>query len=223
MSDLEILPELANPEGKPHSAPPVTNALLRDVFDYGISDLNQNVMGRASTAQRERYASTLKNENDALWLMMMIFLSMTLVIAIITLGSTRFQSFYLAVGSGVMLGLLWLFSTRRTNKLRAALDNPRARRVVGEAKLAVSGGWARTPLLIVKDQAFKLTPEQANALKDYALGKLRVYYLENVQHILAVETVDGASDNESDDDEKRKNEEILLLDDDAPAMQQNTR
>lgn len=221
MSDFDPTQDLTNPEGKPHSAPPVTNALLRDLFGYGISDLNQNRLGRASTAQRESYEGTLKNENDALWLMMMIFLGMTLLIAVITLGSTRFNSFYLAVGSSIMLGLLWLYNTRRTSKLRAALDNPHARQVVGDATLAVGGGWVRTPMLVVKDKAFKLTPEQANTLKAYELGRLRVYYLENVQHILAVEAIDSAFEDEIDDEEeKRKNDDLLLLDDDT---QQNSR
>lgn len=205
MNDFNDPNSLINEEGKPHIAPPVTNQLLRDTFGYGISDLNQNAMGRPSPAQRDRQEAILKNENDALWLMLMIFLGMTLLIAFITLGS-RFESFYIAVGSGIVTGGLWLSSTLRTRKLREAIASSRAKRVIGEAFLTIPRGLFRTPTLVVKDQSFKLTLEQASALAQYELGTLRVYYLEGVQQILAAETFN--SDLLDDEEEKRKNDEL---------------
>ena len=205
MTDFNEQDSLVNEQGKPHIAPLVTNQLQRATLCYGITPLNQNAPGRPSPAQPDRNEAVLKNENDALWLMLMIFLGMTLLIAFITLGS-RFESFYIAVGSGIVTGGLWLFSTLRTRKLREALASSRAKRVIGEAFLTIPRGLFRTPTLVVKDQAFKLTLEQASLLAQYELGTLRVYYLEGVQQILAAETFN--SDALDDEEEKRKNDAL---------------
>ena len=190
--------------------PLIHNESLMEIFDFSQTALNSNRGGFVLAAQREKLQDDLKNDADAMWLLMMIMLVAAVVVGVIMTVQGA-PMIYLVIGAGIlMLPMLYFSYTRQTNT-RLDLEKTRVRSIQGAAQVIWSGGAARMRAqLRVHDKTFNLTLFQGKALEEYDLSYLRVYYAEHSQIVLAAEALDLPSIDKLKMEDREEDEDLLL-------------
>jgi len=188
--------------------PQPTDGALMSLFDYSPQDLEANKQGMVTHLQKQRLQGDLKNDADATWLMLMIMLGVTLLIALITAGGSNMGG--LLVGAGIIILPLLYLGYRRQTRIRDDIETTRVKRVRG-ALLPQPGGMFSEDRhkVRVDDVTFGVSYQQLSDLMQYATTYVDVYYTENSRAILSMEVVPGGEKPKND---KLKNEELRLPD-----------
>lgn len=200
MNVINDEPTAAFPDGKLKEGPPLYSGMLNDILGVTRSDLLQNRMGRLAPSQTERFQQALKSEVDGMWLMLSIFLGVSVVIALIMFPSGAYTAPMLLT-MGAFIGGFMLFIARRQAKAKRVASTLRIKQTAGVPQLVGSGNRLK-----VGDMLLEITPEQFRQLMPYDLPYMRVYFTQNEQVVVGAELFG------EDDDEKVKNS---LEDDDA--------
>jgi hypothetical protein len=182
---------------------------LMEIFDFSEATLNTNRGGFATNQQRQFLQADLKNDADAMWLLLTILLGTAIVVGIIM----RMQGIpmeYLVIGMGILVvPMLWL-GYRQQIGARKDLDNFHIRSVQGKADVYwVGRGTYLRARLRVHDQWFEIGIQQAHALEEYDLSHLRVYYAENSRTLLSVEVLPMDTKNKLRLDEEQETDIIV--------------
>jgi hypothetical protein len=182
---------------------------LMEIFDFSESTLNTNRGNFATNQQRQFLQADLKNDADAMWLLLTILLGTSIVVGLIM----RMQGIpmeYLVMGAGVLIvPMLWL-GYRQQMGARKDLDNFHVRSVQGKAEVYwVGRGTYLRARLRVHDQWFEIGIQQAHALEEYDLSQMRVYYAENSRTLLSAEVLPDYTTNKLKLDEEQETDIIV--------------
>ncbi|MCS6835972.1 MAG: hypothetical protein NZ750_08145 [Anaerolineae bacterium] len=187
------LPDLDKPKdkplGKPIDMPRLHQGILAQVFGFSYASLDSNREGRLADPQRAPLHQDVKEEGDSLWLMLMIFLGMTVFLAIILLMEGQSMG-GLVIGAGGMIGALLFYSTRRQNRRKEAAESHSVRAAEGQARLDMRPNPANMEALyglMVGEERFALTREQFVTLAAYELPRMKVYYILPTRRIVSAE------------------------------------
>lgn len=185
-----------------------TEALM-DIFDFDASTLRTNAGGFVTGNQKQQITDELKGEADSMWLMLTIFLGTSVVLAMI-FSLQGYAPMPLVIGAGIVIGALLFIANRRQSSLRKDNARLRAIRAEGVPRLQTSiTGNSQVELIIGKEK-LPVTYQQAQALSEFSLAPMRVYYAANSKQVLSAEVLA--------DDEilKLKNEDLIDMDDYQP-------
>ena len=190
---------------------PLHTETLMEIFNFSQSTLNLNRSGSTSNIQKDTLKGSVKNDADAMWLMLMIMLGTAIVVGLIML-SRGIPMEYLAMGAGiVILPILWI-GYRQQIGARKDLDSMKLKSVAGQAQvLWLARGTHVLPVLCVNDETFEIEHEEAQALEQFDMSHLRVYYTEHSKHLLSAEVI-------APPPTKNKLSVDDLLDEDADAL-----
>jgi|GEM_PF-7103931 hypothetical protein len=172
---------------------------LFDIFGITGTDLNANRMGRFSPVQKESLEANLKQEVDGMWLLLTIFLGMSVFIALILFPAGDMTP-YMIAGIGIILVAFVFFSYRRQNRARSLADSQRVKSVAGVPQLSATR-FGANPHMRVGDKVLSITPQQFMQLARYALPYMKVYYTQNGDQVVSAEIL-----RRYNDDEKLKND-----------------
>lgn len=162
---------------------------MAQVFSFSHASLDANKEGRLADPQRAPLHQDVKEEGDSLWLMLMIFLGTTIFLALILLMEGQGMG-GLVIGAGGMIGGLLLYSTRRQNRRKEALESHSVQAAEGQARLDTRPNPANLEALyglVVGEERFALEREQFTTLAAYELPRLRVYYILPTRRIVSAE------------------------------------
>lgn len=171
-----------------------TEALM-EIFDFSDSMLNMNRNGSVSGLQKEYLKSDLKENADAMWLMLMIMLGTSIVVGLI-MATRGIPMQYLAIGAGIIILPILLMGYRQQIGARKDLDILNVQTVEGQARVQwASRGTHVVPLLRVDNTTFEIGHYEAKTLEQFDLPYLRVYYAENSKHLLSAEVIENSTKN----------------------------
>ncbi|MDQ7034725.1 MAG: hypothetical protein Q9P01_07780, partial [Anaerolineae bacterium] len=173
----------------------LSTAALMEIFDFSDSMLNMNRKGSASGLQKEYLKSDLKENADAMWLLMMIMLGTSLVVGVI-MATQGIPMQYLAIGAGIVILPILLMGYRQQIGARKDLDIFNVQTAEGQAQIEwASRGTHIVPLLRVDQTTFEIGHYEAKTLEQFDLPYLRVYYAENSKQLLSAEVMTTATKN----------------------------
>lgn len=196
--DDEKLKNEQNPPNDPR--PLLGDSDLFEIFGMTGTDLNANRMGRFSPVQKERLEANVKQEVDGMWLLLTIFLGMSVFIALILFPAGDMTP-YMIAGIGIILVAFFLFSSRRQARARSLAESQRVKSVAGVPQLSTTRFGANSYMLRVGDKMLGITPQQFMQLARYALPYMKVYYTQNGDQVVSAEIL-----RRYNDDEKLKND-----------------
>ncbi len=171
-----------------YNLPPLSTAALMEIFDFNEQDLMANRNGFATRAQRSLLGEELKNDADAMWLMVTILLIPAAVVALIMVMQ-GIPLLYLVIGAGILLGTMLAYAYRRQTGTRQDTENLRVRSAQGEISIQPAGLRIGEAAVRVGDERFVVPAVQARALAEYMPGVVRVYYGEHSRQILSAEAL----------------------------------
>ncbi|MDQ7025757.1 MAG: hypothetical protein Q9P44_09375 [Anaerolineae bacterium] len=189
----------------------LSTAALMEIFDFSDSMLNMNRKGSASGLQKEYLKSDLKENADAMWLLMMIMLGTSLVVGVI-MATQGIPMQYLAIGAGIVILPILLMGYRQQIGARKDLDIFNVQTAEGQAQIEwASRGTHIVPLLRVDQTTFEIGHYEAKTLEQFDLPYLRVYYAENSKQLLSAEVMTTATKNRlSVDDLLEDNADVII-------------
>jgi archaeosine-15-forming tRNA-guanine transglycosylase len=191
---------------------PLHNETLMEIFNFSAATLNMNRNGMASNLQKDDLKGDLKNDADAMWLMLMIMLGAALVVGII-MALRGIPMEYLAIGAGIaILPILWIGYRQQIGK-RKDVDKLRIKTVTGQAQIIwTPRGTSMIPMLRVDNVLLEISLYEAQALEQFDIPQLRVYYAEHSKQLLSAEIITTTPDT------KNKLSVDDLLDDNADEL-----
>jgi hypothetical protein len=194
----DLLEQEAQFTRKPHLKPRLYNDTLHDILKVAPQTLDTNRRGRLTQTQRDGIAGDLKTDGDGMYLLLNIFLAVSLLLALIFL-SEGLPMIFLVGGAGIMLSWLLFYTWRRQGRLRGDLTE-RITRVEGVARLHTLGGveGAKSYGLIIADQYFAISRDVYDQLVEYELPPMRAYISAKSKALLSLEIL-------PDDVDKTKN------------------
>lgn len=184
----EALLDKQKPANVQEPLPPLYTETLMEIFEFSEMDLNTNRSGFATRGQKALLNAELKNDADAMWLMLTIMLGAALVVGFI-MTFQGLPMIYLVLGAGIMLGGLLLYSYLRQNSLRQDTERTRVLSLQGDFSVHWSHTGRRDAALHIAGQTLPITTPQAKALAEYERRPLRVYYAEHSKLVLSAEVL----------------------------------
>jgi len=188
--------------------PPLRSDLLPSMLGFTEDDLDANQRGSLTRRQKERINREVKDEADSMWLMLGIFLGVSLLLALIfTLEGLPIAAMLLGAGL-VVLPFMYL-AYRRQNALTTDVQGDQIGTVEGVTDLrlqSVARGEHGTYRLGIDKETLKIDEDAYQRLSRYAPGYIRAYYSKRGKILLSAELL-------PDSEHKLKNEELLLDED----------
>jgi hypothetical protein len=168
---------------------PLHTETLMEIFNFSQVTLNLNRSGSTSNIQKEYLKNSVKNDADAMWLMLMIMLGTAIVVGLIML-SRGIPMEYLALGAGIVILPILYMGYRQQIGARKDLDTLKVKSVEGQAQvLWAARGTHIIPMLRVNNEAFEIGHDEAKALEQFDVSHLRVYYAEHSKQLLSAEVI----------------------------------
>ena len=161
--------------------PPLRSDLLPSMLGFTEDDLDANQRGRLTRRQKERINREVKDEADSMWLMLGIFLGVSLLLALIfTLRGLPIAAMLLGAGF-VVLPFMYL-AYRRQHALTSDVQGDQIGTVEGVTDLrlqSVARGEHGTYRLSIDKENLKIDEDAYQRLSRYAPGYIRAYYSIN--------------------------------------------
>lgn len=188
--------------------PPLRGDLLPSMLGFTEDDLDANQRGRLTRRQKERINREVKDEADSMWLMLGIFLGVSLLLALIfTMQGLPIAAMLLGAGF-VVLPFMYL-AYRRQHALTTDVQGDQIGTVDGYAELTMQNatrGGIFNYRMIVDKEIIKIDEDAYQRLSRYAPGYIRAYYSKRGKILLSAELL-------PDSEHKFKNDELLLDED----------
>lgn len=208
--------------GKPKELPPLTNGALMQALDFTEADLRANQQGFITRAQKAALYGEVKEESDAMWLILMMMLGVTLLLAVI-MSSQGMEMLPLVIGAAIIIGPMMWISYNRQKRLRGDAEKSKIARVRGPLHLHGIGRFeaAQSHVIQVGKHYFYIRETAYRQLSQYDATECMVYYVPQTRQLLSIEVrpaytyEDEKAKREwlGEEYEKPKNDD--LLDDDA--------
>ena len=164
-----------------------TEALM-DIFDFDASTLRTNAGGFVTGTQKQQITDELKGEADSMWLMLTIFLGTSVVLAMI-FSLQGYAPMPLVIGAGMVIGALLFIANRRQSSLRKDNARLRTQQVEGVPRLQTTVTGDTQVELVIGKEKLPVTYQQAQALSEFSLAPMRVYYAVNSKQVLSAEVL----------------------------------
>lgn len=171
--------------------PRLNNDTVREIFDFDQTALQANRQGMVTRQQKDKILTVLKGEADSMWLLITILLGVSVLLAII-FSMEGLPTLPLVIGSGLITGGAMLTAYLRQNKLRDDTDRLRTFRVEGMPMIRGDYVGDSNAKLYISDQQLPITQPQAEALREFALSPMRIYYAANSKQVLSAEVLNDA-------------------------------
>ena len=175
---------------------------LMEIFDFDARDLETNENGTITDLQGEKITETLKEDADAMWLMLMIFLGVSAVLAVI-FALQGYAPLPLVIGAGLIMGALLAISYFRQTKFTTDTQKLESFHVMGVPQVIPSLSSDKQAILHIGNQKLPISYEQAASLLEFVLPMMRIYYASHSKQILSAEVLDN------DEVLKLKNENLI--------------
>lgn len=189
--------------------PIISTESLMEIFKFDASTVRTNAGGFVTGNQKQQITDELKSEADSMWLMLTILLGTSVVLALI-FSLQGYAPLPLVIGAGLVIGALLFIANRRQSGLREDNARLRTQQVEGVPRLQTSITGSRQVELLIGKEKLPITYQQAQALSEFNLLPMRVYYAANSKQILSAEVL-------ADDEVlKLKNEDLIESEDYQP-------
>ena len=185
-NQVEEKPKI-KPKRSASGKPILYTSTLMEIFNFTESALNMNRNGFAANFQKDVVQEDVRDDVDSVYLMLMILLGTSVVLALI-MRSQGIPMQYLAITLGILLTPLLLMAYRRQANARQDLEDFKVRVIEGKPQIVLSYRGADVQAqLQIRDQRFDISPYAAQALQEFDMPRLRLYYAENSHIVLSAE------------------------------------
>jgi hypothetical protein len=214
-------------QGKPKAAPMLYSGRLAEILGFTGGDLTQNKFGRFSDFQLKAMTAYLKEERDAMWLILSILLGAGLLVAVILLPAGQYVP-HIVFTLGTIVLSAYFYSQARQGKMQNDISTNRVLSTRGVPELLMPGWWRRSTssnpyLMKIGDKELNLTAKQFFTLYGYELPFMTVYYAGNSMKVIAGQIYDEDDESSLLEDEKVKNDSLRIEDPEDNEIQSTER
>lgn len=163
---------------------------LMEIFDFDEHDLGINENGTITENQSEKITDSLKEDADSMWLLLTIFLGVSVVLAMI-FSMQGYAPLPLVIGGGLVMGGLLAISYFRQTKFTKDTSKLENSLIVGVPAVIATLSGDKQAILRIGNQNLPISYQQAGALSEFVLPMMRIYYASNSKQILSAEVLDN--------------------------------